>query len=179
MIKKKSVIEVVTEANQELAATLADLRAKLKEEEERQATADAKAEEAINSGNADAYTKAKNASRTAADKIEFYNIQIKNKETAPLFKDPTDREEKAAEIIKSYKEYKAEKMKKAAQLLKEAKTLVEDVQAEIKKDNAALNILVKNTDSGANSIDAMRSARLLRYINEALSHSDIENYVKS
>ena len=78
MIKKKSIIEVITDANKEHAATLADLRAKLAEEEANKTKADAKAEEAINSGNADAYTKAKDASRTAADKIEFYKIQIKN-----------------------------------------------------------------------------------------------------
>ena len=177
MIKKKSVIEVITEANQERAAALADLRAKLKEEEVNKATADAKAEEAINSGNADAYTTAKDASRTAADKIEFYKIQIKKTETAPLFDNPADRKAKAEEIKRDYEEFKAEKMKRAAQLLKEALTLVEDVQAEIKKDNAALEILAKNTDSNGGNIDLIIITGLWRRINGDLDHADIKPFI--
>ena len=177
MIKKKSIIEVITDANKEHAATLADLRAKLKEAEASKATADAKAEEAINSGNADAYTTAKDASRTAADKIEFYKIQIKKTETAPLFDNPADRKAKAEEIKRDYEEFKAEKMKRAAQLLKEALTLVEDVQAEIKKDNDALEILAKNTDDGANKIDIIIITGLWRRINGDLDHADIKPFI--
>lgn len=177
MNKRKTAIEVITEANQEHAAALADLRAKLAEEEANKAKADATATEAINSGNADAYTKAKADSRTAADKIEFYKIQIKNAETAPLFANPAERKAKADEIKRSCEEYKAEKMKRAAQLLKETLTLVEDVQAEIKKDNAALEILAKNTDSKGGSIDLIIITGLWRRINGDLEHADIKPFI--
>lgn len=177
MIKKKSVIEVITEANQEHAATLADLRAKLAEAEANKAKADAKAEEAINSGNADAYTKAKDASRTAADKIEFYKIQIKNAEAAPLFDNPADRKAKADEIKRDYEEFKADKLKTAAQLLKDATALIEDVQAEIKKDNDALEILAKNTDTNASKIDILIINGLWLSVHRATEHADIKPYV--
>ena len=128
MTKRKSVIETINDANQEHSAALADLRAKLAEEEANKTKADAKAEEAINSRNADAYTKAKDNSRTAADKIEFYKIQIKNAEAAPLFANPADRKAKADEIKKGYEELKADKMKAAAQMLKDVKKLIEDTR---------------------------------------------------
>ena len=177
MIKKKSIIEVITDANKEHAATLADLRAKLKEAEASKATADAKAEEAINSGNADAYTKAKEASRTAADKIEFYKIQIKKTEAAPLFDNPADRKAKAEEIKRDYEEFKADKMKTAAQLLKDATALIEDVQAEIKKDNDALEVLAKNTGTNASKIDIIIINGLWQSVHRAMEHADIKPYV--
>lgn len=177
MNKKKSAIEVITEANQEHAATLADLRAKLAEAEANKAKADAKAEEAINSGNADAYTTAKDASRTAADKIEFYKIQIKKTEAAPLFDNPADRKAKADEIKRDYEEFKADKLKTAAQLLKDATALIEDVQAEIKKDNDALEILAKNTGTNASKIDIMLINGLWLSIHRATEHVDIKPYV--
>ena len=177
MVKRKSAIEVITDAHQEHAAALADLRAKLAEEEANKVKADAKAEEAINSGNADAYTKAKDNSRTAADKIEFYKIQIKNAEAAPLFANPADRKAKADEIKKGYEELKSDKMKTAAQLLKEALTAIEDVQKEIKNDNAALEILAKNTDASANKIDFIIINGLWQRVNGALDHADIKPYI--
>lgn len=177
MIKRKSAIEVITDAHQEHAAALADLRAKLAEEEANKAKADAKATEAINSGNADAYTKAKDDSRTAADKIEFYNIQIKNAEAAPLFDNPADRKAKADEIKKGYGTLKADKLKTAAQLLKEAKALIEDVQTEIRNDNAALEILATNTGNNANKIDPFTIQGLWQRINSAMDHPDIKPYI--
>ena len=177
MNKKKSAIEVITDANKEHAATLADLRAKLAEAEANKAKADAKAEEAINSGNADAYTTAKDASRTAADKIEFYKIQIKKTETAPLFDNPADRKAKADEIKKGYEELKADKLKAAAQLLKDATALIEDVQAEIKKDNDVLEILAKNTGTNASKIDIIIINGLWQSVHRATEHADIKPYV--
>lgn len=177
MIKRKSAIETITDANQERAAALTDLRAKLAEEEASKAKADATAAEAIQNGNADAYTKARAESRAAADKIEFYNIQITNTETAPLFDNPADRKAKADAIKKGYEELKADKMKTAAQMLKDVQTLIEDVQAEIRKDNAALEILAKNTDSKAAAIDVIVINGLWRRINGALDHADIKPYI--
>ena len=177
MAKRKSAIETITEAHQERAATLADLRKKLAEEEASKAKADAKAEEAINSGNADAYASAKADSRTAADKIDFYEIQIKNAESAPLFDNPAERKAKVDEIKNGYEELKADKMKTAAQKLKDVRSLIEDVQAEIKKDNAALEILAKNTDSKAAGIDIFIINGLLQRVNSALDHPDIKPFV--
>ena len=177
MIKKKSVIEVITDANQERAATLADLRAKLAEAEASKATADAKAEEAINSGNADAYTKAKDASRPAADKIEFYKIQIKKTETAPLFDNPADRKAKADEIKRDYEEFKADKLKTAAQLLKDVTALIEDVQNEVIKSNDVLEILAKNTGTNASKIDIIIINGLWQSLHRAMEHTDIKPFV--
>lgn len=177
MNKRKSVIEVITDANKEHAAALADLRAKLAEEEANKAKADATATEAINSGNADAYTKAKADSRTAADKIEFYKIQIKNAAAKPLFANPADRRAKADEIKKGCEEVKAEKMKKAAQLLKEVKALIEEVKSEITTDNDALEILATNTGDNPAKIDPFTINGLWQRITIALDHIDIKPYV--
>lgn len=177
MIKKKSVIEVITDANKEHAATLADLRAKLAEEEANKTKADAKAEEAINSGNADAYTKAKDASRTAADKIEFYKIQIKKTETAPLFDNPAERKAKAEEIKRDYETFKADKLKTAAQLIKDATALIEDVRNEVIKSNDVLEILAKNTGTNASKIDIMLINGLWQRVHGATEHVDIKPYV--
>ena len=177
MVKRKSVIEIITAANQEHAAKLENLRARLAEAEANKAKADAKAEEAINSGNADAYTKAKDASRTAADKIEFYKIQIKNVETAPLFDDPADRKAKAEDIKKGYEEYKADKLKAAAQLLKDAAALVEDVRSEVIKRNDVLEILAKNTGSDASKMDIITINGLWQRIHGATDHAEIKPFV--
>jgi len=177
MIKKKSVIEVITDANKEHAAALADLRVKLAEEEANKTTADAKAEEAINSGNADAYTKAKDASRTAADKIEFYKIQIKKTEAAPLFDNPADRKAKAEEIKRDYEAFKADKLKTAAQLLKDAAAIIGDVRNEVIKSNDVLELLAKNTGTNANNIDIIIINGLYMRVNGSLEHVDIKPYV--
>lgn len=177
MIKKKSVIEVITDANKEHAATLADLRAKLAEEEANKVKADAKADEAINNGNADAYTMAKDASRTAADKIEFYKIQIKKTEAAPLFDNPADRKAKADEIKRDYEEFKADKLKTAAQLIKDAAVLVEDVRNAAIKSNDVLDILAKNTGTNASHIDLMILNGLWQSVYRATEHVDIKPYV--
>lgn len=177
MNKKKSVIEVITDANKEHAATLADLRAKLAEEEASKAEADAKAEEAINNADADAYAKAKAASRTAADKIEFYEIQIKKTEAAPLFDNPADRKAKADEIKRDYEEFKADKMKTAAQLLRDAASLIEDVRNEVIKSNDALEILAKNTGTNASKMDIIIISGLWRSVHRATEHADIKPYV--
>lgn len=177
MIKKKSVIEVITDANKEHAATLADLRAKLAEEEANKTKADAKAEEAINSGNADAYTKAKDASRTAADKIEFYKIQIKKTEAAPLFENPAERKAKADEIKRDYEAFKADKLKTAAQLIKDAAVLVEDVRNAAIKSNDVLDLLAKNTGTNASHIDLIILNGLWQSVYRATEHVDIKPFV--
>ena len=116
-------------------------------------------------------------SRTAADKIEFYKIQIKNAEAAPLFDNPADRKAKADEIKNGYEALKADKLKTAAQLLKEAKALIEDVQTEIRNDNAALEILATNTGNSANKIDPFTIKGLWQRINGAMDHADIKPYI--
>lgn len=140
--------------------------------------AEATAQEAIDHGNADAYTKAKNASRTAADKIEFYNIQIGKMKEAPLFEDPTERKKKADEIRASVNAVKSENMKKTAQMLKTIAGLVEEVRNEILKGDNCLEILATNTGKSAGNTDNIIYINgLLRVVNNALDHVDVKPYV--
>lgn len=178
MIKKeKTVIDIIEDASQARAAALEDLRAELKKAEAAAAAAEALAADAIKSGDVDEYTKAKTDSRTAADRSEFFRIQITQTEAAPLFADPAERQAKADAIKSAHEGRKADKLKTAARLLTEAAALVEDVRQDVIASNGALDLLAKNTDTRAVHIDIVIINGLWQRVHGAMEHADIKPYV--
>ena len=174
---KKDIYKEISDAKQSRAAMLAELKKKLAAAESDKEKADAATAEAIKNENADAYTKAKEAGRTAEDQIEFYKLQINKYDKQPLFNDKEKRKEKAAEIRAHVEEVKAEKMKDAAQHLKIAFALINETRAEYMKANGALSDLAENTGIKSKEISALAIAGLGNSINSALEHSDIKPYV--
>ena len=142
MSKKKTVYEAITEAQTQREAMLADLRAKLAEAEAAKAEADAKAREAINTGNADAYAQAKSDSRTAADKTDFYNIQIKTTESAPLFEDYA---EKIAEIKADQQQRIEQINERAVKAMHEVYDMISEFYSELDETNKYLKLAHDNT----------------------------------
>ena len=177
-MKKISVYEEIEEAKKTKAATLQDLHEKLAncEADLKKAKADGAA--ALDAGKVDAYTKAKEAGRTAEDQIEFYKIQIKDLEEAELFKDPTERRVKATAIKAAFEAVKEDKLTTAAQLLKDACALIEDVRKEANKGNDALTTLATNTGKNGGKIDVMGINGLGQRVHVALDHADIKPYIK-
>ena len=173
----KDIYKEISDAKQKRAVMLADLKKKLAAAESDKAKADAATAEAIKNENADAYTKAKAAGRTAEDQIEFYKLQINKYDKQPLFNDKETRKEKAAEIRARVEEVKAEKMKDAAQHLKTAFALINETRAEIMKANGALADLAENTGKKVNEISALAIASLGNNMRTALEHSDIKPFV--
>ena len=141
-MKKETVYDAVADAMKEREAALKDLREKLSSEKVVKENADAKANEAIQNADADAYTKAKAASREASDKIEFYNIQISNMEKTPLF---TDYTEKMAEI-KADQQQKIDQInERATKAMHEINNMIADFYTDLEASNKALESVYKNT----------------------------------
>ena len=173
----KSIYEVIETANKEHKAAIEKLKADKVKAEADKAKAEERASNAINNGNADEYTKAKEAERMAADKVEFYGIQIKKAESSPLFDNPAERKAKADEIKRDYEAFKADKLKTAAQLIKDAAALIEDVRSEVFKSNDALTILQTNTGKNGGKIDVIIINGLWQRVTSALDHGELKPYV--
>ena len=175
--RKKDVFATITAASEARSAALEDLSARLAKAEADQTEAEARSAKAIESGDADAYTTAKSDSRTAADKIEFYRIQLKKTKEAPLFDNPAERKAIADEIKSAHEARKADKLQKAARLLTEAAALVEDVRQDVIASNGALDLLAKNTGAAAHHIDVIMINGLWQRVHGATEHADIKAHI--
>lgn len=168
---KKSVYTEIEEAKKQRAETLAELKNKLAKCETDKSKAETEAAEALTAGNADAYARAKDAERTAADKIEFYNIKIDELKDAALFSGE-EKKVKAEAIKASAENVKAAKMKEAAQLIVKAAALADEVREENNKANTALNDIGSKSHISNTSI-----AGLYNSLNAAKNHADITPYI--
>lgn len=171
--KTTTIYKKIEEAKQKRAAALADLRNNLANCEEEKQRAEENAAAALTEGNADTYASAKAAGREAADKIEFYKIQISKLEKAALY-DPEERKEAAAEIKRNTEEVKAEKLEDAAQLIQSASKLIKEVQAEIHKANAALE-----TIGSKGNINSLNIVGLNNNINVVCNHAELQPYINN
>lgn len=175
--KSKSIYEVIENANSEHKAAIKELNAKLEEAKADATEAGKKAAAAINNANAEAYTTAKSEERAAADKIEFYTIQLKNAETKPLFDNPADRKAKAEEVKAYYESVKTENIKKAARLIKEAAGLIDAVREEVIRSNDILSKLKANTSDKYNNADIFLINGLSSRVRSALEHEEVKKYI--
>ena len=171
--KTTTIYKEIEEAKRKKAAALADLRDKLAICEEEQQRAEESAAAALTEGNADTYASAKATGREAADKIEFYKIQISKMEKAALF-DPEERKKAAAEIKRSTEEIQDEKLEEAAQLIQSASKLIKEVQAEINKANAALEAI-----GGKGNIKSLNIVGLNNNINVVCNHAELQPYINN
>lgn len=173
---KKKVYEEIAEAKRNRAETLKDLRENLAKSEENLQKAKDEEKNALAAGKVDAYTKAKEAGRTAEDQIEFYKLQIKSIESAALFENPAERKAKENEIRTSFEKMKEANLKEAAQLISKADALVEAVRAEIGAANDALTAVAIDK-SKVGRIDIFSLSGLSRSIKLALTHGDISQFI--
>lgn len=172
MRTKTNIFNEITEAKKNRAAKLADLKKNLAKCESEKAAAETKAAEALKADNAEAYTAAKSAERTAMDKVEYYNIQIENITAARLF-DPEETRAKVDELKTYVDNVKAEMLKEAAPLICKAAANFEAVQEEINKANAA----IQDLESKSTILDLALNG-LCRSINNVKTHGDIAPYIK-
>ena len=142
MGKNKTVYDEIKEAMKERSAMREKLAGNLSKAKADKKKADKAAAEALKSGNADTYTKAKADSRKAAEEIEFYNIQIKELDAAPLF---ADYVEKIAEIKKDQQEKIDRINEKATKAMKEINAMIDEFYADFDETNKALEIAHFNT----------------------------------
>lgn len=139
---KKTIYEEVFEAKQkrtEMREKLSKMLAKAKADK---AAADKAAAEALNSGNVDAYRDANKASEEADGTIKFYQIQIKNLDSAPLFDDYT----KKIAAIKADQQKKIDRInERAVKIMKELNSMIAEFYADFDETNKALEIAYTNT----------------------------------
>lgn len=141
-MKKKTIYDAIADAMKEREVALKNLREKLEAEETLKKKTDENVKEAIQNADANAYTKAKDASREAADKIEFYNIQITHMENAPLF---TDYTEIIAEI-KADQQQKIDQInEQATKAMHEINKMIATFYEELNETNKFLELAYKNT----------------------------------
>lgn len=172
----KSIYDEIANVKKHRTATLRDMRNKLMKCRTDKEKAEKEESAALLAGNVEAYTRAKSAGRSAADQIEFYQIQIKTLEAAPLFDDPEKRKAKAEEIKAGYEELKAEKLKAAAELINKADDLISEISAEMFKANNALRD-VAVSEKKAGSISVLGINGLKQRVNQLKDNAELKPYI--
>ncbi len=134
----KNIYEEIREAAAKRSQELDKLREELRKAENEKRKAEQAAADAITSGNADQYKRAKNAERDAADQIEFSNIQLERLNKAPLF---NDDKAKCTELKNHVLETQADQCKSISKLLKQINAYLDTVENEYNAAEAAGKIL--------------------------------------
>ena len=172
---KKNVYKLIDESKKMKSEEIASLKDKLTAAERKSKQIKVDLDQALKSNDADRYSEVKSAQRKNEDDTEFYKLKLAEAESTGIIKDPEEVEKLAGELRDEAKNTNAEKLKRAAELLREAEKIVEEARQEVIKCNDALTDLTNKTNVAPGHVDLIMLNGLSVIINNALKNGSINS----